>query len=125
MKEDKYVIMCRYEHIERGGKEFTKWFVTDASPRTLDDAEARMKKLKADCKELDSKTKLKHEYSLKPHSEYVKEIEDMRESARVAYEKYQEYKKSDEYKAIQKRKRQEAKELKERQKRYAEEHGKV
>lgn len=122
MSKEQYIVICRYEYVSSGGKEFTKWFVEDSTPRELDDTKQKIKKLKGDCKDIDTKTKLKHEYDVKLYSEYLKELEEIKNRASEATRKYEEYKKSDEYKAIQKRKRQQAKEAKERQKRYAELH---
>lgn len=122
MIKEQYIVICRYEHMTTEGKQFTKWFVEDGTPRELDDAKQKIKKLKSDCKDIDNKTKLKHEYDVKLYSEHLKELEDIKNRASEAARKYEEYKKSDEYKAIQKRKRQQAKEAKERQKRYAELH---
>lgn len=123
MKEDKYVIECRYEYVALGGKEWTKWFIEDSTPRTQEETEEKIKLNKANCAEIDKKTKLKHEYRARLHSDYTAELEATNKRNEELAAKNKEYYKSAEYKELQKKKRQAAKELKERQKKYAEEHG--
>ena len=69
------------------------------------------------------KTKMKHEYALKEYDTYVTEQNERVKLAEEVSKRYKEYLKSDEYKELLRKKRKAAKEHKERQKKYALEHG--
>jgi len=58
----KVVILCRYEYWGKRGKEWTKWFVVDSTPRSLEKATQRIAELKSDSTRTSKITKLKYEY---------------------------------------------------------------
>lgn len=122
--EEKFVIICRYEHWTNSGKKFTNWFVYKRDPLTKKEAEEAIKQCKKNCSDIDSRTKLKHEFDIKDYNEYQKELEEIKNNAKKNSKEQEEYYKSDEYKELLKKKRQTNKELKERQKKYLEEHKK-
>ena len=119
----KYIILARYEVWTSHGKDWTKWFAYNTTPMSENEANEVIKTTKKDFGFIDQKTKLKHEYMLKEYDEYVQEQKEMAEHLIEVNKRQQEYLKSDEYKELQKKKRQAAKERKERQKKYTEEHG--
>lgn len=121
-KEVYFVIECRYEIFTKQGKDFTKWFVYDSTKRTKDESETYIKEIQKDFGFIDTKTKLKHEYRLLSYTEYVNRIENLKDNVKVLEEKQKEYLKSDEYKELCRKKRISAKERKENQKKYLEEH---
>ena len=115
--------MARYEVWTSDGKTFIPWFAHITIPMSESEANAIIKQTKKDFGFIDQKTKLKHEYMIKSYDEYIHEQNEMKEKLVEAQKKHDEYLKSPEYKELQKKKRQAAKERKERQKKYAEEHG--
>lgn len=117
-----FVIECRYETLTSEGKKFTDWFVCDSDKYDKDGALNRIKEFKENLDFIDKKTKLKHEYRLKSYKEHMKELAEFDKIIKKSIKKNEEYFKSDEYKELQKKKRQSAKERKERQKKYLEEH---
>lgn len=121
-KEVYFVIECRYEVFTKQGKDFTKWFVYDSTKRTKDESETHIKEIQKNFGFIDTKTKLKHEYRLLSYTEYVNHIENLKDNVKVLEEKQKEYLKSDEYKELCRKKRISAKERKENQKKYLEEH---
>lgn len=121
--ENKYIILSRYEVWTSHGKDWTKWFVYNTTPMSEKEANEVIKNTKKDFDFIDQKTKLKHEYMLKDNEEYLNEQKEMIKHLEEVNKKQAEYYKSDEYKELQKKKRQYAKERKERQKKYAVEHG--
>ena len=121
--ENKYIILSRYEVWTSHGKDWTKWFVYNTTPMSEKEANEVIKNTKKDFDFIDQKTKLKHEYMLKDNEEYLNEQKEMVKHLEEVNKKQAEYYKSDEYKELQKKKRQAAKERKERQKKYAVEHG--
>lgn len=120
--EKKFVIECRYEKWTNTGKEFSKWFIHESEPLTEDNAKKIIKEDKERFGYIDQKTKLKHEYRLKSYDEYLKELEDIKEHNAGLEENQKKYFASKEYKELCKKKRQSAKERKEKQKKYLEEH---
>lgn len=121
--ENKYIILSRYEVWTSHGKDWTKWFAYNTIPMSEKEANEVIKNTKKDFDFIDQKTKLKHEYMLKDNTEYLNEQKEMIKHLEEVNKKQAEYYKSDEYKELQKKKRQAAKERKERQKKYAVEHG--
>ena len=121
--ENKYIILSRYEVSTSHGKAWTKWFAYNTTPMSEKEANEVIKNTKKDFDFIDQKTKLKHEYMLKDNEEYLNEQKEMVKHLEEVNKKQAEYYKSDEYKELQKKKRQAAKERKERQKKYAVEHG--
>ena len=121
--ENKYIILSRYEVWTSHGKDWTKWFAYNTIPMSEKEANEVIKTTKKDFDFIDQKTKLKHEYMLKDNEEYLNEQKEMVKHLEEVNKKQAEYYKSDEYKELQKKKRQAAKERKERQKKYAVEHG--
>ena len=121
--ENKYIILSRYEVWTSHGKDLTKWFAYNTTPMSEKEANEVIKNTKKDFDFIDQKTKLKHEYMLKDNEEYLNEQKEMIKHLEEVNKKQAEYYKSDEYKELQKKKRQAAKERKERQKKYAIEHG--
>lgn len=121
--ENKYIILSRYEVWTSYGKDWTKWFAYNTTPMSEKEANEVIKNTKKDFDFIDQKTKLKHEYMLKDNTEYLNEQKEMIKHIEEVNKKQAEYYKSDEYKELQKKKRQSAKERKERQKKYAVEHG--
>ena len=120
---ENYIILSRYEVWTSYGKDWTKWFAYNTTPMSEKEANEVIKTTKKDFGFIDQKTKLKHEYMLKDHEEYLNEQKEMIKHVEEVNKKQAEYYKSDEYKELQKKKRQSAKERKERQKKYAIEHG--
>jgi len=120
--EKKYIILSRYEVWTSHGKDWTKWFAYNTIPMSEDEANEVIKTTKKEFGFIDQKTKLKHEYMLKDNEEYLNEQKEMIKHLEEVNKKQVEYYKSDEYKELQKKKRQAAKERKERQKQYAIEH---
>ena len=118
--EEKFVIECRYETWGTNGKEYVKWFVHDSSPVTKSIGEQKIKDAKEAFGYIDKRTKLKHEYRLVSYAEYLKQQNEQIEKNKEIAKKQAEYYKSSEYKELQKKKRQAAKELKEHQKAYNE-----
>ena len=66
---------------------------------------------------------MKHEYQLQSYDDYLSETEIQKKTINEACARNEAYYKSDAYKELLKKKRQAAKERKERQKKYLEEHG--
>ena len=122
--EKKYIIQCRYESFGINGKEFIPWFNWRNTPVTESEGNELIKETQKNFGYIDQKTKLKHEYRLKSYEEFIKEQEELENRLKIANEKREAYLKSDEYKELQKKKRQSAKERKERQKKFLEEHKK-
>ena len=120
--EKKYIILARYEVWTSHGKDWTKWFAYNTIPMSEKEANEVIKNTKKDFGFIDQKTKLKHEYMLKDNEEYLNEQKEIIKHLEEANKTQAEYYKSDEYKELQKKKRQAAKERKERQKQYAIEH---
>lgn len=120
--EKLFVIEARYEAFTKEGKMFIPWFIYRSDEYTENQVKEEIKKLKTSCKDIDSKTKLKHEFRALPVEQYKERYKEIQEKIEENKKKYLEYKKSDKYKEIQKKKRQSAKERKERQKKYLEEH---
>ena len=121
---EQFVIEARYETFTAEGKKFTNWFVFENNPLSEKEAKEEIKKIKNEFAYVDKKTKLKHEYRLKSFTEYENELSKLKEKVQVLAEKQKAYYKSDEYKELQRKKRQAKKELKEKQKKYLEEHKK-
>lgn len=119
---EKYIIMSRYEMLGPNGKQMCDWFVRDGSPRSKESAEEKIKEIIKNFSYIDKKTKLNHEYMIKLKSDYDKERKDLLDKIDEGKKKQEEYYKSEEYKELQRKKRIAAKELKERQKKYKEEH---
>lgn len=122
--EKKYIIICRYEHWSNSGKKFTNWFAYKHDPMTESEIKDAIKICKTNCADIDKRTKLKHEFATKDYDEYLKEQEETNERVKNLTKQNNEYYKSDAYKELLKKKRQAAKELKERQKIYEETHKK-
>lgn len=121
--ENKFIIECRYEHWNLEGKVFCNWYAYQTIPMTENEANEYINQCKKDFKFIDDKTKLNHEYRLKSFKEYESEMKALDEDLKRMTKANKEYLKSDAYKELQKKKRQSAKERKERQKKYAIEHG--
>lgn len=121
--ENKFIIECRYERWSSEGKVFCDWYAWQTTPMSENEANEYIKQYKKDFKFIDDKTKLKHEYRLKPLEEYESEMKALEKNLKKMAKANEEYLKSDAYKELQKKKRQSAKERKERQKKYLEEHG--
>ena len=117
--EKLFVIEARYEAFTKEGKMFIPWFIYRSDEYTENQVKEEIKKLKTSCKDIDSKTKLKHEFRALPVEQYKERYKEIQEKIEENKKKYLEY---DKYKEIQKKKRQSAKERKERQKKYLEEH---
>lgn len=120
--EKHYIIIGRYEHWTNNGKVFTQWFPYNTNPMSIDEAKEKIKEMKQGFVFIDKKTKLKHEYDVKLFDEYQHEQDEMTKNIEKINKSLLEYKQSAEYKELQKKKRQAAKERKERQKKYLEEH---
>lgn len=120
--ENKFVILSRYETFTSKGKEFTKWFVLNTNPMFENDCKEYIKNQKSKFGFIDQKTKLKHEYSLKPYEEYINEQNEIKKKNEELKRKHEIYLKSDEYKELKKKKRIAAKERKLKQEKYKLEH---
>lgn len=121
---DKFVILTRYECWQPGPvKDFTKWFTLDNKPKTEKECKEAIKETKTRYTEIDRKTKLKHEFKIIPYEEYLADLEETKKVIEEGKKRNEAYYKSDAYKELQKKKRQSAKERKEKQKKYLEEHG--
>ena len=119
---EKFVVLSRYEAWTSSGKQFTKWFVINTNPLDEETATEYIKNQKINFDFIDKKTKLKHEYKLQDYNEYLKEQEELINRVKELNEKSKAYYKSDEYKQLQKQKRQAAKERKARPEKYKQEH---
>lgn len=122
MEKDKFVVMCRYECWTSHGIDWCKWYAYSSVPMTSSEANEYIDSIKKNFEYVDQKTKLKHEYCLKPYSEYEKEMTDMITQAENSSKEAEKYFKSQEYKDLLKKKRKEAKERKARQEQYKKEH---
>ena len=118
----KYIITCRYEYRAKEGKKFTNWHVYDIEPLDEKDAKEQLAELKTSVKDVDKKTKLKHEYCLKDYDEWINEEKENKKELKQILKKQKEYLKSNEYKELKRKKRAASKERKERQKKYILEH---
>ncbi len=121
--ENKYLILTRYEHRVLNGITWTKWFPLNTRCYSKNEADELVENHKENFAYIDKKTKLKHEYTLKLYDEYINEQKANIDRIKKLEEESKAYYKSDEYKELQKKKRQATKERKERQKKYLEEHG--
>lgn len=61
----KYYVYCRYEYISSKGKEFTPWFRNPGSYETKELAENEINNINLTSKDIDKRTKLKHEYEVR------------------------------------------------------------
>ena len=114
-----YIIKARYEYLSLSeGKRFTDWFVFDSTPADENTANEKIKELKKEYGYIDKQTKLKHEYMLYSYDAYLSDIEHANERIRQQTIENANYFKSDEYKELQKRKRKEARERKQRKNEY-------
>lgn len=114
-----YIIKTRYEYMSLSeGKRFTDWFVFDNTPTDEKTANEKIKELKKEYDYIDKKTKLNHEYMLYPYDVYLSDIEHANERTQQLMIESANYFKSDEYKELQKRKRKEARERKQRKNEY-------
>ena len=121
---DQFVVLTRYEIWKSGGvKDFCPWFVLNGTPRTEKEAKVFIEETKKRYADIDKKTKLKHEYQLQSYGDYLNETEIQKKTIDEACARNEAYYKSDAYKELLKKKRQAAKERKERQKKYLKEHG--
>lgn len=120
--EKKYIILARYEIWTSHGKDWTKWFAYNTTPMSENEANEVIKTVKKDFGFIDEKIKLKHDYMIKNYEEYINEQNEIKQRIEEANKRQAEYYKSAEYKEFLKKKRQSAKELKEKQKKYIMEH---
>lgn len=121
--ENKVIVLSRYEYWASGCKQFTKWFAQNINPMNENEAEEYIKNQKINSEFIDKKTKLKHEYTTKSYDEYINEQYELKNHIKELTEKNKAYYKSNEFKQLQKMKRQAAKERKNRQEKYKQEHG--
>jgi hypothetical protein len=122
--KDSFVIECRYEIWTSTGKGWSNWFILKSDQMSKDEANDYITETRNAFDFIDKKTKLKHEYRLKSYNEYANEMNDLLAEIEESSKKQAAYYKSAEYKELQCKKRQYTKELKERQKKYREEHEK-
>lgn len=120
----KFIIKKRYEYFSSEGKQFTDWFVYDATPVDEKTGNERIKQAKNEFKDIEHITKLKHEYQLFDYDEYVRLEDECKKQIAEKQASEHEYLQSDEYRELQKRKRAEARERKSRQKQYIEKYAK-
>lgn len=121
---NQFVVLTRYEIWKAGPvRDFCPWFVLNSTPRTEKEAKEFIAETKKRYADIDKKTKLKHEYQLQSYTDYLNEKEKQKKTIDEANARNEAYYKSDAYKELLKKKRQAAKERKERQKKYLEEHG--
>lgn len=114
-----YIIKARYEYLSLSeGKRFTDWFVFDSTPADEKTTNEKIKELKKEYGYIDKQTKLKHEYMLYSYDAYLSDIEHANERIHQQMIESANYFKSDEYKELQKRKRKEARERKQRKNEY-------
>lgn len=123
--EKQYIICARYQMWTRNGIEWSSDFVMKDVPMSESIAKDTIKNFKQTFDYIDKKTKLKHEYFLKEYNEYLKEFQRQMDENDILKKQQDEYFKSDKYKELQKKKRQSAKERKEKQLRYLQEHEKI
>ena len=114
----KYIIKQRYQYWGNNGIQWTDWYVGIVTPLDEKDAKDKIKELINFSKEIDKRTKLKHEFMMYDYKQYQQDVAKQIEDAAKALESEKEYRKSQEYKDLLKRKRAEAKERKERQAEY-------
>ena len=122
MEQNSFIIECRYEIFTIEGKKFINWFVYDSTPRTETEALNKIKEIKKNLNFIDNKTKLSHEYRICEYQEYLNRLNALKETIKENKERFNEYLKSSEYKELLKKKRISAKERKEKQQKYLEEH---
>jgi len=60
----KVVILRRYEYWAKTGKKWSKWYVADSTPRSLEESMQRMAELEADSARTAKITKLKYEHKI-------------------------------------------------------------
>jgi len=117
-----FIIESRYEMRTLNGVELTKWFPLNTEKMTKEEAKDKIKEYKDSFEYIDKKTKLNHEYRIASYDEYIDNRNKLLKNIEVLSKKQEEYKNSDEYKELRKKIRQSAKERKERQAKYLEEH---
>lgn len=118
----KYYIQARYQTRNNDGISWTDWYCFDHQPREEEDCKKQIKIYKEKFQYIDKITKLKHEYRLFSEDEYNKISEETTKRIQAALKESQDYYKSDEYKRMQKIKRQARKEQKEREAEYKKSH---
>jgi len=74
-----YIIYCRYQYNTSEGVDWTKWYPHDVRHRTKEDAEAVMNSLNENVKDIDKKTKLKHEFLVKESTEFDEHVKEINE----------------------------------------------
>jgi len=121
--EKKFIVECRYEHWTNIGKVFSNWYIFSSNEMTETEANDLIKNAKSFVAGIDKSTKLKHEYRIHDYNEYLNEQKKILKENKKIAKAHEAYLKSDAYKELLKKKRQSAKERKERQKKYLEEHG--
>ncbi len=114
----KYIIKQRYQYWGNNGIQWTDWYVGVVNPMNEKDAKDKIKELVNFSKDIDKRTKLKHEFMLYDYKQYQQDVAKQIEKTAKALESEKEYRKSQEYKDLLKRKRAEAKERKEHQAEY-------
>ena len=115
---DKFVIECRYEIWTINGKKFNDWYVWHSAPVTEQEGNEIINNAKTEFEYIDKKTKLAHEYRLSSYNEYLKKRNELNKYITKNSKRQEAYLKSDKYKELQKKKRQAAKDRKERKQLY-------
>ena len=73
-----FIILTRYECWKSGNiKGFSKWFALKDAPMTEKEAKGVIKETKVRYRDIDKKTKLKHEYKIIPYKDYLKGKENI------------------------------------------------
>lgn len=119
---EKFIIESRFEIWTNSGKSWSDWFVIDSDGISEKDAKNKIKSIKKTFEDIDKKTKLKHEYRLSNYNEYLKAQKNLGKTVENLQKHQEKYYQSKEYKELCKKKRVSAKERKEKQKQYEEEH---
>lgn len=117
-----FIIESRYEYWTNQGKEFSNWFVLDSGKYSEKDGNEKIKNIKKAFADIDKKTKLKHEYRLSDYETYESSQKELNKEVKKLQKQQEKYYSSQEYKELCKKKRESAKDLKEKQNQYKKEH---
>ena len=85
--EGKYIVICRYETYNSTGKIWGKWYNKRRKPLSKGECLEVIAQLRKEFEYIDRKTKLRHEYSIKPYREYLKELEEIKKIVENAKKK--------------------------------------
>lgn len=120
---DKFIIKSRYEYWSINGIKFCDWYILDSTPKNLIDTKAQIDELYKQSKLITKKTKLKHEFIEYSYDQFIKDKNKLEKDVKLISLQNKKYYESDEYKELQRKKRESLKELKNHQQKYHERYG--